>query len=189
MIGADRQGIDEEALITFTEECQSLLVRGQRKLKSCGKDQAPARSSILFQQAWKQFSEAHQSSPSRVNNNITRRRRSHGNDNDASGDEHCSTSHKKGRSETHAGAHKTSAIEFKFLLNVFSLVLYILEVFSIILLALFAFYTVIVLHKPTQAFVSRNTQNLIYPIMRGLRILALPFVRAFPVLTGCSCFK
>jgi len=40
------------------------------------------------------------------------------------------------------------------------------------------------LHKPTQVFLSRNSQNLIYPFMRTARLLTLPIVQRFPKVTG-----
>ena len=46
------------------------------------------------------------------------------------------------------------------------------------------FYCTVVLHKPTQAVVSRNTQDLIYPFMRFFRLVAIPLVRNYPAVTS-----
>jgi hypothetical protein len=59
-----------------------------------------------------------------------------------------------------------------------------LKLITIILLTLVVVYGVLALHKPSQAFISRNAQDYIYPFMRAMRLISIPVVRKFPRITG-----
>ncbi|CAL8104876.1 unnamed protein product [Orchesella dallaii] len=71
---------------------------------------------------------------------------------------------------------------YKFLNFILSIVILFLKLVLVSFLLVFILYCLMVLHKPTQAFVSRHTQDLIYPFMRTIRFGSLPFVSRFPQL-------
>lgn len=60
----------------------------------------------------------------------------------------------------------------------------IIKVIVIVLLTLTVGCFLISYHKPTYNLVVRNVQELIYPIMKFLRRITLPMVRALPSVTG-----
>lgn len=41
------------------------------------------------------------------------------------------------------------------------------------------FFTAVSLHKPTRLFVTKHTQKIAYPLMRGIRLMTLPIARRF----------
>ncbi|ODN02243.1 hypothetical protein Ocin01_04446 [Orchesella cincta] len=71
---------------------------------------------------------------------------------------------------------------YKFLNFILSIVILFLKIVLVSFLLVFILYCLMVLHKPTQAFVSRHTQDFIYPFMRTIRFGSLPFVSRFPQL-------
>jgi quinol-cytochrome oxidoreductase complex cytochrome b subunit len=60
----------------------------------------------------------------------------------------------------------------------------IIKIIIIVLLTLTVSCLVISYHKPTYNLVVRNVQELIYPIMKCLRRITLPIVKALPSVTG-----
>jgi len=178
-----------EALTIFTAECQSILpqVHTIRKRISDAGDLDPSTSSNAFLKTWEKFSQIHHSSPSRLNNNISNRnRRRPPPDHDRSP---CKLNGQKEEEPKAIGPGQlnistTVIIIRQGLFYGYAILLKALELLFMLIASLIIFYGVIVLHRPTQAFISRNTQDLIYPVMRGLRIFTLPIIRTFPRLTG-----
>lgn len=79
---------------------------------------------------------------------------------------------------------------YKFLKFIVILVIMFLKVFLVSFILIFTLYCLMVLHKPTQAFLSRHTQDLIYPFMRTIRFGSLPVISRFPQLHGgCPAFQ
>lgn len=60
----------------------------------------------------------------------------------------------------------------------------IVKIIVIVFLTLIVACFFITYHKPTYNLVVRNVQELIYPIMKCLRRMTLPVVRALPSVTG-----
>jgi hypothetical protein len=67
--------------------------------------------------------------------------------------------------------------------SIYSLQL-IVKIIFIVLLMLTIACLFITYHKPTYNLVVRNVQELIYPIMKCLRRITLPVVKALPSVTG-----
>lgn len=60
----------------------------------------------------------------------------------------------------------------------------IIRLIVVVLMTLTVFCLFITYHKPTYNVVVRNVQELIYPIMKFLRRVTLPIVKALPSVTG-----
>lgn len=156
---------------------------------------APSMEQIATD-TWNKFSSKHRTSPFCVNNNIKSASRT--------GVKLHQTTNNKAQSSqflTNKGAENVSNkfrqryakeggdhlilkcvlhVTFQFLKLVYKLI----KIVGIVILVLFCFYCIFILHKPTQRFISRNTQDLIYPLMRALRLMSIPVVEMFPILTG-----
>lgn len=144
----------------------------------------------ICHQVWIKFASVHQKSPSHKNNNVQK---------NCSSSNHTKRITKESKrletntSITHPPQHNEShcdnSLKYK---NTFLHVAHSALSFLILCLKCsfqstfisILLYCMVVLHKPTQVVISRNTQDLIYPFMRNLRILALPLVERFPVITS-----
>jgi hypothetical protein len=60
----------------------------------------------------------------------------------------------------------------------------LIRIIVVVLLILTVACLFIIYHKPTYNVVARNVQELIYPIMKFLRRVTLPIVKALPSVTG-----
>lgn len=151
----------------------------------------------ICHKVWAKFSNKHQKSPSHINNNVQSCMKStvEKQQTEQSNDNHngirfrtqCEDVNRDNSLEKEPSQKNNRTVVLLFLetvLGVFRLSQVLFKTVGIIFIALLVFYSLITLHKPTQAFISRHTQDLIYPFMRALRILSLPVVRRIPVLTG-----
>jgi hypothetical protein len=62
----------------------------------------------------------------------------------------------------------------------------VVKIIVVVFLTLTVTCLCITYHKPTYNLVVRNVQELIYPVMKCLRRITLPIVKALPSVTGKS---
>lgn len=134
----------------------------------------------ILQETWTKFSAKHGISPVSINNNIQSKEgvTKNGADKRKYG-EFPSTTPKVPQNNTNIlrSVLKTTIWSMRLFYKAF-------KILGACILTLFVLYCIFILHKPTQRFISRNTQDLIYPLMRALRLMSIPVVRRFPFLTG-----
>jgi len=157
--------------------------------------------------AWEQFSTRHENRPMQINNNVQlkkhlRHRTTSDSDNlEGSGSNSMQSLQPTLKKSTDISKLRQSVIDEVQLFHLNSHNIIITSIFSM-LCRFLAFSTTIfkhivsaillciiliclvVLHQPTQSYISRNTQDLIYPFMRNLRLSSLPIVSIFPRVTG-----
>jgi hypothetical protein len=94
-------------------------------------------------------------------------------------EQHTTTENVKSSSDRSSTKSLRSSYSFQF----------IIKIVVVALLAFTVACLLITYHKPTYNLVVRNVQELIYPIMKSLRRITLPVVKALPSVTGNSTYS
>ncbi|CAG7830865.1 unnamed protein product [Allacma fusca] len=125
------------------------------------------------EKVWSKFSETHQKSPSHKNNNVqncSHRRRTR-------------AAVRKDGGSTVTERERGDGLRKRVATLLLALFLRIVKIWVCLVFVLTALYCLIVLHKPTELFLTRYSQDVIYPMMRFLRLISLPYVKSNPSST------
>lgn len=195
-------------MVNFQQEYLKILKAC--KERSCDHKTSGAKIPHCPSSVWNKFSQKYQTSPSHTNNNTTKKtelnnsrslKKNYRQFNSLNCEINKSTSTKAiisvksnqlskvkcnnsnefvdNKNKNQQSHHKIYS--FQLITCILSWTFWTIKFLGIVFIFLIGLF---VFHKPTELFVMRNTQQLIYPIMRQLRLISLPIINHFPALTG-----